>query len=345
MTHRATINLSDNLTIDHIRSAVKLMYMPYIAPIDAVGDMLNWDFQASFSTGADSTGIRNLFAFGGMAGATYDILSQSFLDPFVLQLFDAQGNLIASDDLSGTSGTDHIKFIAPYDGAYYVDASWHQGLADSEKYASLAIYEDLDTLPPGHTTPFPSVLTFSPANFSADVPIDSNIVLTFSESIQRGSGSIIIQTADNRLVESFDAASSNNVQISSNILTLNPANNLSTSTEYFVTLASGSLRDFEGNSNARISSYHFTTVAQILDAPSIDRIFNWGENRYPDLFPDHPESQEIFDYYARIYSNGNALGERNGDIYFYDGGTDGTNDISLVGTANDFLSQAISAGF
>ena len=78
---------------------------------------------------------------------------------------------------------------------------------------------------------------------------------------------------------------------------------------------------------------------------NLDRIFNWGESIYPDLFSDHPESLDIFGYYARIYSNGNAIGEQNGDLYFYDGGLNGTGDIILIGTIADFFPQAISAGF
>ncbi len=71
-----------------------------------------------------------------------------------------------------------------------------------------------------------------------------------------------------------------------------------------------------------------------------DRLFNWAESEFDNLFPNHPASQEIEDYHARIYENGNALGEQNNNIYFYDG-----NSITLVGTVNDFLPDAISAGF
>ncbi len=74
--------------------------------------------------------------------------------------------------------------------------------------------------------------------------------------------------------------------------------------------------------------------------PSPDRLFNWAESVYDDLFPGNPQSQEISGYYARLYENGNALGEKNESIYFYDGDS-----IALVGSVNDFLPDAISAGF
>ncbi|WP_297324075.1 Ig-like domain-containing protein [Nitrosomonas sp.] len=335
------INYLNDLTIDQINSATPLTFTQYVPPINGFGDMLDWDFRALFSTSVNNTGARNMFAFEGTAGATYDLFSQSFFDPFVLQLFDEQGRVVATDDASGAAGTDHIRFTASYDGIYYLDASWRQGFADIDKYAAISVYEDLDTIPPTFPSSSPSVSVFSPTNSATDVAVDSNIVLTFSEAIQRGSGSIALVTAGNVLIESFDAASSSNLSLSDKTLTINPTNNLSNNTQYFVTLDSGSIKDLTGHGNAEVTSYSFITTAQTPDT-NADRIFDWGERQYPDLFSDHPESQDVFGYHARIYSNGNALGEQNDHIYFYDGGT---GDIILVGTTADFLPQAIAAGY
>ncbi|MCW5599183.1 MAG: hypothetical protein KIT59_08750 [Nitrosomonas sp.] len=71
-----------------------------------------------------------------------------------------------------------------------------------------------------------------------------------------------------------------------------------------------------------------------------DRLYNWAESIYSDLFPNHPTSQDVFGYYARVYENGNALGEQNDHIYFYDGIS-----ITLVSTVDDFLPDAMAAGF
>lgn len=86
-----------------------------------------------------------------------------------------------------------------------------------------------------------------------------------------------------------------------------------------------------------ISNYSLS----ITNPPSsADRIFNWAENTYGNLFPNQSTSQELIGYYARIYENGNALGELNDNIFFYDGSS-----ITLVGRINDFLTDAIAAGF
>lgn len=348
MTTYPRIDYLDSLASNQINSAILLTFAQYVPPINSLGDMLDWDFAAFFSTSADSKSSRDMFIFEGAAGATYDIFSESFFDPFALQLFDEQGKVIATNDSNGEAyGIDHIEFVAPYDGRYYIDASWHQGFADINKSASLSVYEDLDTIPLTFPRSSPSVFIANPTNAATGVPVDSNIVLTFDESIQRGSGLISIKTAENFLVETFDAASSNNLSISGKTLTINPTNNLSNNTQYFVTLDSGSIESLIGNANAEIGSYSFTTIAKMpeISAANIDRIFNWGESKYSFLFSDHPESMNVLGYHARIYSNGNAVGEQNENIYFYDGGADGTGDIVLVGTIVDFLPLAISAGF
>ena len=127
----------------------------------------------------------------------------NIFDPFALQLFDEQGKVIATNDSSGEAyGIDHTEFVAPYDGRYYIDASWRQGFADIDKFAALSVYEDLDTIPLASPGSSPAVFISNPTNFATNVPVNSNIVLTFSETIQRGSGLISIKTAENLLVES-----------------------------------------------------------------------------------------------------------------------------------------------
>lgn len=65
-----------------------------------------------------------------------------------------------------------------------------------------------------------------------------------------------------------------------------------------------------------------------------DKIFTWAESEYPALFLGHPQSEEIAGFHARIYADSqSALGERDGNLFFYDGLTE---TIALVGTVNDF---------
>ncbi len=328
------------LTNQTIASALPLSFSQYIPPIGAAGHTPDWDFSATYSTGVRTAGTSTVFVFAATAGATYDIFSQSYFDPAELQLLDDQGVIIAADDHSGAIGTDHIRFTATRDGSYYVDASWQQGFSDTSLYAAIAIYEDLDTIPPVFPGTAPVISVFSPSNSAIGVPLSSNIVFTFNESIQSGTGLITLSNANNVLVESFDITISNRITISDATLTLDPTFDLSPGTLYFVGFEAGVVQDSTGHGNAAITSYGFTTIA--TPNTIADRIFSWGENYYPQLFPDHPQSQDILGYHARIYANGNALGEQQGNIYFYAGPG---NEIVLVGSTDSFLSQAITAGF
>ncbi|MGZ0019297.1 Calx-beta domain-containing protein [Nitrosomonas sp. wSCUT-2] len=88
---------------------------------------------------------------------------------------------------------------------------------------------------------------------------------------------------------------------------------------------------------AQVFNENFT-----VSAATPDRLFNWAESAFDSFFPNHTISQEVEGFYARIYENGNILGELNNHIYFYDSNAI---TINLVGTTNDFLPDAITAGF
>lgn len=346
MIHYQATDSSRSPTIDQLNQAIPLTLMQWVPSLDSGNNSSNWDFKAFFSTSVDNTTPQRLFAFEGIAGATYDIFSESYNDPSLLQLFDEQGVSIAADDLSGVTGIDHIKLIAPYDGRYYVDASWRPGFGNATQYASISVYEDLDTLSPIFSGSIPTVETLSPANLSVGVAVNSDITLTFSELIQRGSGFVSIRNAEDTLIESYNLADSPNISISGRTLTINPTNDLLGNHQYFVSIDSGAVKDLVGNGNTQIGTYSFSTIATpSLALPNIERVFNWGESRYPQLFSDHPGSIDIFGYHARLYSNGNAIGEQNDTVYFYDGGSGGTGNIILVGATAELLPLAVSDGF
>lgn len=109
----------------------------------------------------------------------------------------------------------------------------------------------------------PTVQRFSPIDAATDVPPNQNVVLDFSEPIQRGNGTIEIHSgsATGPVVESFDTVTSSNLMVSGSKLTINPSNDLSYSTHYYVTLADGSIRDLAENNYTGTTSYDFTTGA------------------------------------------------------------------------------------
>lgn len=134
-------------------------------------------------------------------------------------------------------------------------------------YASISIIDRDKTVTTDTTAPV--VSTFSPSDGANSVSVGSNITVTFSEAIQRGSGTIEIRSgsANGALVESFAAATSNRLTFSGSILIIDPTSDLANGTQYFVTFASGSVRDLAGNNYADTSTYDFATEKNNI-APS-----------------------------------------------------------------------------
>ena len=110
----------------------------------------------------------------------------------------------------------------------------------------------------------PAVSTFSPADNATGVAINSNIVVTFSEAIKFGTGNIVIHdgSASGTVIATYNVASpGSNLSISGSTLTINPTNDLVNGKNYYVTFASGAIKDIAGNSYAGTSTYDFTTMA------------------------------------------------------------------------------------
>ncbi|MFZ4526064.1 MAG: Ig-like domain-containing protein [Chlorobium sp.] len=112
------------------------------------------------------------------------------------------------------------------------------------------------------TTP-PTITAFRPADGVTGVAVGSNIVLTFSEAIQKGTGVIAIHSgsATGAVVESYDVATSTNLTITGNTLTINPTADLASGTHYFVTFGNGNVTDLAGNPSTGTNTYDFTTEA------------------------------------------------------------------------------------
>lgn len=157
---------------------------------------------------------------------------------------------LSASDLYGTgTGTYTIKATAV--GASYTNQS----------DASLAVGP-------------PTVSFFIPSDGSINVPTTNNISLLFKENIQCGTGNITLKNAAGLIIETFDAATSTNLSIISNILWIDPTNNLSNNTHYFLTIDPGAIIDIDGNSYAGTTTYDFTTIKNIISGTSVNDALN-----------------------------------------------------------------------
>ncbi|WP_193372458.1 Ig-like domain-containing protein, partial [Planktothrix prolifica] len=108
-----------------------------------------------------------------------------------------------------------------------------------------------DTTPPA-TTP-PAASSFTPVDNATGIAVGADLVVNFSEAIQKSTGDIVIKKlSDNSVVETI-AVTNSNVTVSDSQLTINPTANLATGTDYYIGIANGAIKDTAGNNYAGIT--------------------------------------------------------------------------------------------
>ena len=113
-------------------------------------------------------------------------------------------------------------------------------------------------------TQAPVITTYSPENSATKVGVASDIVWTFSEKIQKGTGNVVLKTSAGLTIATYEVATSSNLTLKDTTLTINPTSNLSFDTSYKIEIASGVFKDFFGNDLAGSSTYNFATVSSII---------------------------------------------------------------------------------
>ncbi|SDX28024.1 Ig-like domain-containing protein [Paenibacillus sp. CF384] len=126
----------------------------------------------------------------------------------------------------------------------------------------------------------PVISSFSPSVQSANVPVNTNLILAFDENVKKGTGSATIQIRrqlDNQLFESYTVASDSKVAVGSgtsrNIVTISPSTNFALNTSYYVTIDAGAFANDANANFAGLTSavgWVFTTVSAIdTTAPTL----------------------------------------------------------------------------
>jgi Ca2+-binding RTX toxin-like protein len=117
------------------------------------------------------------------------------------------------------------------------------------------------TVAPADTTP-PTASSFSPADNATGVGVGANLVINFSEAIQKGTGNLVLKKlSDNSVVETI-AVTAANVTANGSQVTIDPAANLAPGTDYYVEIPNGAIKDIAGNNYAGItgnSTWNFKT--------------------------------------------------------------------------------------
>ncbi|MBC3908854.1 DUF4214 domain-containing protein [Undibacterium umbellatum] len=170
----------------------------------------------------------------------------------------------------GTSLRSSYTITKAADGSIHVDTlsgasgELHATLLNMERLVFNNGQDTVDLLSFFGDTTAPVVISFSPATLAGSVATSSDIVLTFSEPVKAGSGTISLQNADGSTVASYNIAQSNNVTISGNTVTINPTNDLNNNSTYKLNIPSGAIKDIAGNNYIGTSSYSFTTAIKAV---------------------------------------------------------------------------------
>jgi len=166
----------------------------------------------------------------------------------------------------GTSLRSSYTITQGGDGAIEIDAlssassSLHITLFNVERLIFDSGRDVMDLRTAFGDTTAPTLVASSPAASAAGVAPGSNLVFTFSEAVQRGSGNVVIRDAAGATVATYAAASSGNLLFNGSTLTIDPSADLAFGTGYTVMLDAGSVKDAAGNAAAGLS-LSFSTAA------------------------------------------------------------------------------------
>ena len=114
--------------------------------------------------------------------------------------------------------------------------------------------------------------SFSPTDGATDQSISTNIVITFSENITKGSGNILIRAGNpssGTIRQTIDVTSGA-VSVSGTQATINPPSDLEYEEDTYIVVGSGCFRNSDGDEasgNAIINTYNFTTEADFTIPP------------------------------------------------------------------------------
>lgn len=116
----------------------------------------------------------------------------------------------------------------------------------------------------------PTISSFSPDDGSQNVAVDSNLTITFSETVNAQTGNIrLYKNEEDTLVQNFNVAT--DIEGSgSDTIAINPSSNLLGETEYYVKIDATAFDDASGNSFAGVddkTEWNFTTAD--ISAPEV----------------------------------------------------------------------------
>ncbi len=231
------------------------------------GEMATIRITSSVGTGFAAGGVASIRSYAYLPGNTTITLSNYTID----------GNPVADSyttPYETTIGSAHVIVGEyTYSGFTYTANATitfnDNGYVGSMTYTSSSV-----TLAVLDSTA-PSLSSSTPTDDATGVTVGSNIVLTFDEAVDVETGNITIKkTSDDSTVETIDVTGGLVTGTGTTAITINPTNDLSGETEYYILIDSTAFDDSESNSYAGITdstTLNFTTVTTNLPSPLDDK--------------------------------------------------------------------------
>jgi Ca2+-binding RTX toxin-like protein/methionine-rich copper-binding protein CopC len=110
----------------------------------------------------------------------------------------------------------------------------------------------------------PILISTSPLDDATDIAVGTNLVLTFDQAVQAGTGNIVIRhSIGGGVARTIPVTDAGQISFSGNQLIINPTTDLAENHAYYITVAPTAVRDLDNNFFAGISSpstFNFTTA-------------------------------------------------------------------------------------
>jgi lysophospholipase L1-like esterase len=146
----------------------------------------------------------------------------------------------------------------------------------------------------------PTIVTFHPATNAEAVPVDTSLVVTFNETIVKGTGTITIKNLD-AATETTLAVNSAAVSVLGKVLTIQPGTRFAGNANHSIQIAAGAVKDAAGNGFEGIAddtTWTFNTAAAPLRIMALGDSISVGYTDNPG-WANHPFQ---FGYRSGLYS-------------------------------------------
>lgn len=277
--------LGSGFTID-ITGAFTGGVVNVVAEFDLSNDSVEWiisDVAISavsiYNAALTSSIIDEQHIYASALSGNDDIV----LSPFADRMSGFAGNDVifgggGNDILDGGGGFDRAVFqnditnyTIEYQGDVLVVSSLAEGIDQLTGFEELEFAGEVRSVGSLDDLVSPKLLNTEPSDQSTMINPDANLILTFTEAIKRGDGTITIREGsfDGAITETFQTASSTRLAFNGSTLVIDPVTELNEGVRYFVSIEDNAIVDIAGNRLSEPESFSFETTPPIVPSFSL----------------------------------------------------------------------------